>query len=178
MKIFQLGNGQTLMIRDANMEDAAEIIDYINQISAESDFLTFGEGEFGITIQAEAEFIKRILATDNQLMILALINDVLVGHLSFAGGARPRTKHVGEFGLSVRKDYWGLGVGRALGAYMIDWARKGAIVRKINLRVRSDNQVAINLYRSLDFVHEGTTTRGCCINGEFFDFIQMGLEID
>lgn len=178
MEKFKLANDQTLTIREARSEDAATIIRFINQISKESDYLTFGEGEFGISEEGEAEFIKAIEKSDNRLMICGFIEEEMVGQLSFSGGARPRIKHTGEFGVSVLKTYWGLGIGTALVNYMIQWAMDSGIIRKINLRVRSDNQVAIHLYRSLNFVYEGTITRDFFVNGKFYDSIQMGLEID
>lgn len=52
------------------------------------------------------------------------------------------------------------------------------IIRKINLRVRSDNHSAISLYKKSGFVSEGTITREFFINGKFFDAIHMGLEIE
>jgi len=48
MERFKLSDGQTLIIRKAEIGDACNIINYINQISKETEYLTFGEGEFGI----------------------------------------------------------------------------------------------------------------------------------
>ncbi len=150
----QLRNGQILVIREAEKEDASRIIDYINKVGKETDLLTFGEGGFGITVDKEAEFIEGISKSDNQLMICAFIEDELVGQLVFTGGSRPRIKHAGEFGITVLKEHWGKGVGSELISYLIRWAKETKIVRKINLRVRSDNQNAISLYRKLGFISE------------------------
>lgn len=178
MKHFQLRSGQTLIIRKAEKQDASSIIDYINTICKESENLTFGEGEFGITADKEAEFIESISKSDNQLMICAFLADQLVGQLVFTGGHRPRIKHTGEFSITVLKEYWGLGIGTELIKYMIHWAKETRIIRKINLRVRSDNRVAIGLYKSLSFIFEGTSTREFFIDGKFHDSIHMGMEID
>jgi hypothetical protein len=45
---FRLGGGHVLLIREAAVADARALLDYIKAISAESDFLTFGPGEFGL----------------------------------------------------------------------------------------------------------------------------------
>lgn len=45
MKQCQLLNGQILIIRKAEKNDALGILEYINKVSTESDNLTFGEGE-------------------------------------------------------------------------------------------------------------------------------------
>jgi len=178
MKYCQLRSGETLVIREAGKEDAARIIDYINTVGKESDNLTFGEGGFGISEDREAVFIEAISKSENQLRLCAFIDDNLVGHLGFTGGSRPRIMHAGEFGITVLKEHWGKGVGSALIHYLIRWGKETEIVRKINLRVRSDNNSAISLYRKFGFVSEGTITREFFINGKFYDSIQMGMEID
>ncbi|AHF07394.1 GNAT family N-acetyltransferase [Desulfitobacterium metallireducens] len=178
MKYFQLRNGQTLMIRKAKIEDASRIIDYINKVCKETENLTFGEGEFGITADKEAEFIEAVSKSENQLMICAYIEEKLVGQLVFAGGHRPRIMHTGEFSITVLKEYWGLEIGTEFIKYLINWAKETRIIRKINLKVRSDNNRAVKLYKSLNFVFEGTISREFFINGKFYDSIHMGIEID
>jgi len=98
--------------------------------------------------------------------------------LNYSGGRRSRIEHTGEFGVTVKKDYWGLGIGRLIIESMIDWAKGTGIIRKINLRVRSDNERGIKLYASLGFKQEGLITRDMCVDGEFYDSVAMGLELD
>src|ERR1700730_1357517 len=110
MKNYQLRSGQTLLIREAEKEDASIIIDHLNMVGTETDNLTFGEGGLGISEDKEAVFIDAISKSDNQLMICAFIDSKLVGHLGFTGGSRARIRHTGEFGITVLKEYWGKGV--------------------------------------------------------------------
>ncbi|MBO0797135.1 MAG: GNAT family N-acetyltransferase, partial [Ktedonobacteraceae bacterium] len=91
---------------------------------------------------------------------------------------RPRTRHAGEFGISVLRKYWNLGIGGRMLTYLIDWARQSGIIRKINLRVRVDNLPAIHLYEKHGFVREGHITREFYLHGQFVDSYVMGLEID
>lgn len=178
MKQLQLANNQELIIHRAKPEDAPRILAFLDQISIESEYLTFGRGEFGITLEQEIKFIEALSRSDNQLMICAFLDDTVVAQLSFSGGSRPRTRHTGEFGVSVMKKYWRLGIATELIKYMLEWARDTRIIRKVNLRVRSDHEGAIRLYESLGFTYEGTTTREFCITSTFYDSIHMGLEID
>ncbi len=83
---------------------------------------------------------------------MGLVDGAIVSTLSFSAGSRPRLRHSGEFGMSVRKAYWGLGTGSLMLDTLLDWARGTGIVTKINLRVRTDNQRAIALYRRKGFV--------------------------
>ena len=178
MKSLRLRNGQTLTIRTAIKEDALNLIYYISKIGGESNFLTFGENEFDITVEKEEAIIESHMGIDNKLFIIAEIENKIVGSLNYSGGSRPRTKHTGEFGVSVGKEYWGLGIGEQLIKYMIDWGIESDVVKKINLRVREDNYVAIGLYKKLGFKNEGIITRDFYIDGEYYNSISMGLELE
>ena len=178
IKSVVLRNEKTLIIREAKKEDSLEYINYLNQIAVETDFLTFGVGEL-VTSQIEQEsMIENCAKLDNQLMILALVDGKLVGGLNFRSNERPRIRHTGEFGISVLKDLWGLGIGTHLISYMIEWAKVSKIIRKINLGVRSDNRRAIKLYTGLGFVEAGVISREFLIGNQFYDAMYMGMEID
>lgn len=173
----ELKNGCVLLIREAMPEDARAVLDYVEAVSGESDFLTFGPGEFDLTEAQEADFLRRCYDSDNQIYLVGSIADQIVSTLSFAAGRRPRVRHSGEFGLSVRKEYWGLGIGSFMLDALIDWARATQVVKKINLHTRTDNQRAIALYLRKGFVIEGTVNRGIFLHGEYFDHYLMGLEL-
>lgn len=178
MKQFKINEETVVIIRKAKISDAKAILEYINTISKESDFLTFGEGEFNKTIEEEELFIDSISKKNNALFIVAEIEGKIVGTLNFSGGARPRVMHTGEFGVSVLKEYWGQGIGTELIKYLIEWCKNSNVIRKINLRVRSDNYSAIHIYKKLGFIEEGVISRAFQVNNIFYDSIIMGLYID
>lgn len=177
MKYIKAKN-QKIIIRKANRSDAKALIEYLNVIGGESDFLTFGKDEFERSIYEEEVFIENALKKENALFIIAEVNGKVVGNLNFSGGARERTAHVGEFGVSVLKEYWGNGIGEELIKYLIAWSKDSGIIRKINLRVRTDNTPAIKLYKKFGFLEEGKRKRDFLINGKFYDSLLMGLMID
>ncbi|OAA31586.1 acetyltransferase [Kosmotoga arenicorallina S304] len=176
MRNISLKNGLTAIIREANPEDAPRLLRYIEQVSGESEFLTFGPGEFEITVEKEKEFIKSIKDIENALMILVELDGKIVGMLNFNGGTRPRTRHRGEFGISVLKDYWGHGIATAMLEYLIEWAKEHEIL-KIDLMVREDNERAIKLYEKLGFKREGHISRYFKLRKKFYGVIYMGLEL-
>lgn len=177
MKQVMLDN-KIVTIREAIKEDAKALIEYLNVIGGESDYLTFGEGELSISLEEEEKIIENVSKKDNALFIVAEINGKIVGNLTFSGGNRKRIAHVGEFGISVLKEYWGIGIGQELIKYLIDWSKNSGVIRKINLRVRSDNTRAIMLYKKMGFEEEGIRRRDFLLDGEFYDAICMGLLID
>ena len=174
---YKLKNGGVLLIREAAVEDARAALHYVENISGESDFLNFGYGEFELSEAEEEEFLRKQRNSDNQLYILGLIDDTVISTLTFSAGRRPRVRHSGEFGMSVRKKYWGLGIGSLMLDTLVNWARENGIVKKINLRVRTDNQRAILLYERKGFVIEGTIRKEILLDGKYYDQHWMGLEL-
>jgi RimJ/RimL family protein N-acetyltransferase len=173
-----LRDGRRVRIRRAEPDDAAAILAYLGKVGGESINLTFGAEGPGLSDQEEREYLARVAAADNSLAIVALAEHEIVGALTFDGGRRARLRHAGEFGISVLQSYAGQGLGKALVEYMLAWAERSGVVRKINLKVRVDNLPAIRLYEQMGWVHEGCTTRDTLIAGEFNDCLLMGREVD
>jgi RimJ/RimL family protein N-acetyltransferase len=173
-----LRDGRRVRIRRAEPDDAAAILAYLGRVGGESINLTFGAEGPGFSEQEQREYLTRVSAADNSLAIVALAGDEIIGSLTFDGGRRARLRHVGEFGISVLQSYAGQGLGKALLEYMLEWAERGGVVRKINLKVRVDNLSAIRLYEQMGWIHEGRTSRDTLIDGEFNDCLLMGREVD
>ena len=53
----ELKNGSQLIFREATVDDANDIIEYLNIVGGESNNLLFGEGEFKLTIEQEKTYI-------------------------------------------------------------------------------------------------------------------------
>lgn len=173
-----LPDGRRLVIREAAPDDARAVLAYVETIAGESDNLTFGPGEFGIELADEVRIIQRFRDDPQQLYLVAEVEGELVGGLTFMAGTRPRIRHAGELGMSVLRSHWRLGIGSRLLDALIAWARAGGTIRKLDLRVRIDNEAAIALYRGRGFELEGTIRRAFCIDGVFVDHFAMGLALD
>lgn len=171
--------GQTpARLREAVPSDAPEVLRYLQRVSGESDFLTFGPDELPMDLFQETQMLENSRAADNCLILLGEVGGNLAGVCSLAGKKRPRIRHAADLGLSVLKHCQNQGLGRAMLEIAIQWARGSGALRKINLKVRADNQKAADLYERLGFVKEGLATREFWISGRFFDCIVMGLSID
>ncbi len=178
MRKAVLKNGKELIIRKAIAEDAEQMAQFKLHICGESDFLSFGENEIEITAERERENIQTENSKDNSVIIVAIIDGEVAGFITFKGGEKIRKRHAGEMGISVRKPYWGYGIGSLLLEVLIEWAKGTQIIKKIDLITRSDNETAKKLYEKYGFKEEGVLTRDLCIKGEFYDSIFMGLQID
>jgi RimJ/RimL family protein N-acetyltransferase len=81
----------------------------------------------------------------------------------------------GEIGMLVARDWRGRGVGSALVAGAIDWARERGL-HKLSLSVFPHNAAAIALYLKFGFVEEGRRVKHFRRqSGELWDAIEMGL---
>ncbi len=81
----------------------------------------------------------------------------------------------GEIGMLVAREWRGRGVGSALIAAAIDWAREHDL-HKLSLSVFAHNAAAIALYDKFGFVEEGRRVRHFRrANGELWDALEMGL---
>jgi len=81
----------------------------------------------------------------------------------------------GEIGMMVAAQWRGRGVGTALVAAAIEWARSNGL-HKLSLSVFPHNHAAIGLYRKFGFVEEGWLVRHVRrADGQLWDLIEMGL---
>jgi len=177
-KRVSLRNGQVATIREAELNDAPAVLEYLDKVIAETDFLAMGQGDLDWPLEKERQFIEEHRSADNKLLIVAEVEGRIAGVSGFTGDSRRRLRHTGESGISVLQRHWGLGLGTALMGSVIEWAKSSGVVRKIGLRVRKDNKRAIRLYERFGFVREGMFTRQFAIAGRFYDAYLMGLEID
>ncbi len=172
-----LKNGQVLTIIQPGAEYAAEIVAHVNQVIGESDHLAMGAGEFGMSVEDEAIFLNKMKETGLNLFIAGIVDGKIVSVSNIVRSPRPRIKHVADFGISVQKKYWGLGVCKAMMSTLIAWSQENS-VRKINLKVKTDNIRAIEIYEKAGFKLEGVHPREMLINGKFHDELSMGLLLD
>jgi RimJ/RimL family protein N-acetyltransferase len=80
--------------------------------------------------------------------------------------------------MTGKRQYWGSGIGTLLLDAAIAWARDTHIIRKINLRIRIDNNRTISLYEKKGFLKEGTVRKEIFAEGKFYDHHWMSLELD
>lgn len=173
-----LKDGRTIIIRNAVPEDAPELLEYVEQISKQSDFLSFGPGEFDLTESEERNYLANVLNANNQVYLVAVVEQSIVGAVNFYAPSRKRVRHSGEIGMSVHQDYWRLGIGSALMDALITWAESTEVVTKLNLRVRTDNRRAIALYEQKGFEREGTIRNDMKLDGEYHHHHWMGRILD
>ena len=161
--------------REAEPSDAGKFLEYCKTVGAETDNLTFGAEGLPFSISQQADYIRKFAGNPDSVMLVAFDEGELVGTgaVSVVSG-KPRFAHRREIAISVRKDYWGKGIGTGLMNLLIDFCKKSG-AEAVELEVRSDNEAAIALYKKFGFEKIGTNEKFFKINGEFFSADYMNL---
>jgi len=166
----------SIQIIKAVPDDAAQALEYLKVIGGESDNLTFGAEGFPMTVENEAKYIASMEGSKTKVMYVAKENGRIVGEASYNSYTRPRLKHRGEFGMSVLRSHWNRGIGTALLAKILEFARDVAQNEIVSLEVRSDNAAAIHLYEKFGFKKIGHFEGYLKINGKLIDCDIMQLK--
>ena len=112
--------------------------------------------------------------TDEQASLVAVQGHRVVGHLNVSREEGPMTRHVASLGMAVAREWRRRGVGTALMAEAIRWAKEMG-VEKLALSVYPHNEPALALYRRFGFQEEGRLTGHSRKSMGYVDEIVMGL---
>ena len=178
-KIITLKDGRTCILRNGTAEDGQALLNIFNITHAQTDFLLTYPEESSYTAQQEAEFLKQKAESADEIEILAELNGEVVGTAGIECVARKeKTRHRAEFGISVDKSYWGLGIGRALAEACMECAKSAGYVQ-VELEAVAENKNALALYKSVGFVEYGRNPKGfrSRLSG-WQELVLMRLELD
>lgn len=160
-EVFE-GKGGRFLIRNAEGADAPKLFEYMEYVDRETVFLAREPGEFAesYTLEEEAKLLSGWAGGDEKLFLVAEAQDGEIAATCgcFYSKGRRRSRHVGEIAISVRQDFWRMGLGRRLMSIQLDWCREHQ-VEKLKLTVDTQNTRALGLYLSLGFQVEGKLCR-------------------
>jgi RimJ/RimL family protein N-acetyltransferase len=172
---FKNKRDETVAIRVADVIDARQILELSKTVVAEDIYQLLTLKELDITVTSEENWIISYRGHPNRLILVAEIDDEIVGLLDFCNGNRDRTAHAGEFGMSMAKSFRGLGIGTRLLQTFIEWAEGNHTIEKINLTVHSNNIRARALYARMGFAIEGIKKSEIKYeDGQYVDAVLMG----
>lgn len=166
-----------VVIREAVPEDAEGILTHLAKTATETGFMTMGEEGPEISVEAEKEQLAKLYDSVNNVLFVALVDKQVIATASVHGGSSPKVQHIGELGIVVAQDYWGLGLGTAMMEELIHWANASGIIKRLELTVQARNTKARKLYEKLGFTLEAVMPRGVKDKGEYLDVCLMSLLI-
>ena len=161
-----------IVIREAEINDAEEMISYLNIVGGESDNLMHGPDGFKVPVEAVKRRIQSSHDADNSIILIALAGENIIARAELSGYPGARLHHNAKLSISVRKDYWNKKIGTALMTEIIEHAKEMNL-HNIELEVVAGNTAAIALYHKMGFSDIGTYKDFWFANNAYSDAIIM-----
>ena len=166
-KTVKLKNGTECVLKNGTAADGKAVLENFLKAHGETDFLMSYPDENRFGPEDESDYLRGLEENADAVELLAVVNGAIAGTAGIeAVGKNYKVKHRAEFGISVLKEYWGLGIGRALTEACLECARSAGF-SQVELTAVTDNERAIALYESVGFREYGRNPKGFCsrING-------------
>jgi RimJ/RimL family protein N-acetyltransferase len=156
------GVGEAIEVRPAAEADRRPLALLFAAVAEERD---------GIAAEPPVDVERRAASWDLDRTLVAVATGEIVGVIFVLESSFG----FGEIGMMVAADRRRRGVGTALVAAVIDWARARGL-HKLTLSVFPHNIAAVALYRKFGFVEEGLCVKHLRrANGDLWDLLAMGL---
>ncbi|MHC4478098.1 MAG: GNAT family N-acetyltransferase [Planctomycetota bacterium] len=173
-KEHELKTGDKVVIRTAAADDAAGLLEHARIILEEDLYNVTTLDELKMTVEEERQWTEQHLENPGQIILVAELEDVLVGVLHFDNGSHRRLAHRGTLHMSVHPNHRRKGIGTALLNSLLEWAGQNTVVEKVALGVFAENQAAITLYEKAGFIEEGRRIREIKISEDnYADLVRM-----
>ncbi len=175
---IKLKDSRECVIRSCSAADGVVSLELFNKTHEETDFLLSMPGENNYTVEEQSEYLQKKYDSEREIELIAEVDGKPAG----LGGIdeirnRIKTRHRADFGVSILKEYWGLGIGRAILEACIELAREAGY-EQLELDVVADNTNAIALYKSAGFTEYGRNPRGFKSPvSSWQELVQMRLEL-
>ncbi|MBQ8641040.1 MAG: GNAT family N-acetyltransferase [Clostridia bacterium] len=172
-KKITLKNGTDALITQPDPDRAEEMLDFLRDISSETEFISRTADEVYETVEVERQKLEGMVAADNMIMLVCMVNDRIAGNCSLQFLKKIKMRHRAAVGIAIRQAYWNLGIGTALFEEMIRIAKeKGA--RQMELEMTDGNVRGLALYTKMGFAVTGRRPDAFLMsNGTYRDEILM-----
>ena len=139
MKLVKLGPKDWKKFRDLRLEALRE------------DSLAFGASYEEKAKQPDEKWKQKLENPKNPIMV-AYDGRQLIGMVAAYQEKGEKLKHIAYvWGVYLRKDYRGKGIGKRLMEALLDEIAKNKEIEKLNLNVNANQQSAVKLYEKLGF---------------------------
>ena len=178
-KTITLRDGRQCLLRNGTAQDAQASLDVFVRTHEQTDELLSYPDEITFTAREQADYLQKKTDSRGEIEILAIVDGTVAGLGGIeCVGTQYKLRHRAEFGVSIDRSYWRLGIGRALTEACIECAKRAGYAQ-LELEVVADNVAALALYRSAGFTECGRNPRGfrSRLRG-WQELVRMRLELD
>lgn len=155
-----------------DLENTREFKNFINSLVKEKAQILINKK---FSLKEEKNWLKEQLKKNNKhktVILIAKSNNIIVGTTEISLGGW-RQDHIGELGISIKKDYRGMGLGKYLMTETIKLAKKELKLKFIKLSVFSTNKPAIEFYKKYGFKTVAIIPKQIKYGGKLVDEIIM-----
>jgi RimJ/RimL family protein N-acetyltransferase len=163
-------------VRRARPGDAARLVELAEAVASEPEGWLVTDGAWR-SAGDERRYLRTVARYPHAAVFVAEADEDVVARLSLARDPHPASSHVADLGLMVAASHRRRGIGSALLATAVDWAR-GAGVRKLELHVFPHNEAAVALYERFGFEREGVRKGHYHRAGRDLDAVLMAYRVE
>ncbi|GIW63570.1 MAG: N-acetyltransferase [Patescibacteria group bacterium] len=171
-----LKDTELVTIRYPRWQDLDKLLEYTNNLAQEDTYIALDNR--AISRDEEIEYLSstfKAIEQGNKVLLIAELNNKIISVADIKRKSNfAKEKHIGILGISVSKDYRGLGLGKVMLSSVIKEASNVISgLKMIVLEVFSENEVAVNLYKRFGFVEFGRLKKGLYYKDSYIDCIKM-----
>lgn len=148
---FTLKDGREAVLRVPEPDDAAQMIQYLTDTAAETEFVLRYPEECNFTEAKERELLESFKNNPNSLMLCCFVEGRLAGNCNLLLFDKFKMRHRASVAIALYRAYWGLGIGTAMFEVMTEVARARG-VRQMELEYIDGNERGRALYEKMGFV--------------------------
>jgi len=176
-KQITLKNKKTVVIRQAGLSDAENLLNCIKTYIPTSNYIPKLESEIKLTVDQEKEWINSFLIYDNSLLLVAEYEGKIIGNIDLTGSRRKIMEHTAVIGMGMLQEWQNIGLGTALLSAIIEWAKNNPILELIWLQVYTENESGLNLYKKMGFTENGIIKNFFKQDDKYFHNLTMTLTV-
>jgi len=103
-KQITLKNSKTVVIRQAELSDAENLLNCIKTYIPTSNYIPKLESEFKLTINQEKEWINSFIINNNSLLLVAEYEGKIIGNIDLTGSHRKIMEHTAVIGMGMLQE--------------------------------------------------------------------------
>ena len=149
-KTITLKDGRSAILRLPRVEDAAELLHFLKQVSSETSFILKEPEECTLTLEQEIEFINSRTTAPQTLMIVCEIDGRIAGCCGVHRYDRFKIRHRGMLDIAILREFWNLGIGSAMFRELIA-AGSHLGIEQLELSYVEGNTRGCALYEKMGF---------------------------
>ncbi|MGN1165156.1 MAG: GNAT family N-acetyltransferase [Lachnospiraceae bacterium] len=149
---YILKDGRKALIRSPRDEDIPGMLEYLYISACETDFiLRYPEECSKYTVESEKALFDRINESDNEAMLVCLVEGRVVGNCQISWSKGIKTRHRASVAIALLSEFWNQGIGTRLLQELIHIAEENKNILQIELEFVEGNTRARALYEKMGF---------------------------